>query len=151
MAGPPARHAQMDPHGSAGCQKQDGRRRKKTLDAEKEPDDYTRRVAEWEKDSTLQSAVDSFDERMGPIMQAMGDRDDRADIANRLKRGRSAKRQKKLGLVSGDRVLPKNTQVAASTTVPFAPEMYEVTQVVGALLRIGRVEAGKVKTVHSEN
>lgn len=109
------------------------------------------RVADWEKNGDLQAAIASFDEQQGPIAQAIGDANDRADIANRLKWKRSTKRQKKFGLVSGDRVLLKNAQVTASTTGPFAPGMYEVTETYGALLRIRNVETGKVQTVHNEN
>ena len=60
-----------------------------------------RRVAEWEKDGRLHAAVDSSAERMGPIMKATGDKNDWADIANRLKWRRRAKRQEELGLVLG--------------------------------------------------
>ena len=122
-----------------------------TLDAEEELGDYMQRVAERGKDGRLLEAVDSFEERMGPIMKAIGDRNDRKDIAGRLKWRRGPKRQKKFGLVSGDRVLLKNTQVTASAAAPFAPEVYEVTQVLGALLLIRSTETGKLKTVHNEN
>ena len=88
---------------------------------------------------------------MGPIAKAIGDRNDRADTASRLKWKRGAKRQMKFGLVSGDRVLLKNTQVTAPTTAPSAPAMHEVTQTTGALLRIRSVETDEVKTVHSGN
>ena len=56
-----------------------------------------------------------------------------------------------MGLESGDRVLLKKAHVTASTPGPFGPEMYESTQTLGALLRIRRVETGKVKTVLYEN
>ena len=131
--------------------KMDGAEKKTILDAERELTDYMQRVADWEKNGDLQAAIASFDEQQGPIAQAIGDANDRADIANRLKWKRSAKRQKKFGLVSGDRVLLKNAQVTASTTGPFAPGMYEVTETYGALLRIRNVETGKVQTVHNEN
>ena len=87
----------------------------------------------------------------GPTMKAIGERGDRADIASRLNWKRSAKRQREFGRVSGDRVLLKNAQVTASPTGPFAPEMYAVTQTMGALLSIRSVDTGKVKTVRNEN
>ena len=99
----------------------------------------------------MQEAAGLFEERMGPIVKAIGDRNDRADVASRLKWKRSARRQERPGLLSGDRVLLRNTQVTASTIGPFAPEMYEVTQTMGALLRIRSVGAGNVKTVRNEN
>ena len=42
-------------------------------------------VADWEKDGRLRGAVDSFEERMGPIAKGIGDKEDRADIPSRLK------------------------------------------------------------------
>ena len=81
---------------------------------------------------------------MGQIARAIWDRNDRAKITNRLKCSWVAKRRKKFGL-------HQNTQVAPSTTAPFAPEMCEETQTMAALLRIRSTDAGKVKIVHSKN
>ena len=55
------------------------------------------------------------------------------------------KRRGKFGLVSGDRVSPKASHVSASATAPFAPDVFEVTRAVGALLRIRSVEGAKVR------
>ena len=73
-----------------------------TADAEEEPRDYMQRVSRWEKDGRLQGAVDSFEERIGPIAKGIGDKDGRADIPGRLKWRRNAKRRKRIGLVSGE-------------------------------------------------
>ena len=59
--------------------------KKKMLGAEDGPDDYTQRVADWGRGGSLQSAVDTFEGRLGPAMKASGDRNDRANIARRLK------------------------------------------------------------------
>ena len=56
-----------------------------------------------------------------------------------------------MGLVSGDRVLLKNTHVTAPTTGPFGPEMYEITRTMGDLLLLRSGETGKAKTVRNEN
>ena len=88
---------------------------------------------------------------MGPTTQAIGNTSDRADVASRLKWRRNARRQKRTGLVSGDRVSLKNSQVTTSTTGPFRPEMHGITQTLGALLLIRCVETGKVKTTRNEN
>ena len=121
------------------------------LDAEAEPNDDMQRVADWEKGGKIQAAEESFEERAGPIMKAIGSRDDRADIANRQKWKRGAKGREKFAQVSGDRVLSGKTQATGSTSAPFAPEMYEVANTMGALLRIRIVETGNVETVHNEN
>ena len=45
----------------------------------------------------------------------------------------------------------ENAQVTASTTGPLSPEMYGVTQTMGAPLCTRCVETGKVKAVRNEN
>ena len=97
--------------------------RKKTLDDAEELNYYAQRAADWEEDRSLPREADSLAKRTGQIMKAIGDGDDWADIVRRLKFKPDAKRQKKFGLVLGDRALLRNTQVTASTTAPFAPAM----------------------------
>ena len=87
---------------------------------------------------------------MGPIVKAVGNKGGRAAIGSWLKWRRAAGRQKRFSLVPGARVLLENTQVAVSTTGPFAPEMYEVTPTIGALRRIRSVWTGKVKSAHAQ-
>ena len=66
----------------------------KTLDAGEALKDYMQRVADWEKGGSLQEAVDSFAERALSTAKAIGDRNDRADIASRPGRRRNAKRRR---------------------------------------------------------
>ena len=122
-----------------------------TVGAGEELNDNMHLVADWEKDSRLHGAVDSFEERVGPIKKAFGGRNDRADVASRPKWRRNAKRHKGFGLDSGDRVLLKNSQETALTSGPFALWRYEVTHTMGALLRVRGVETGRVKTACAEN
>ena len=121
------------------------------LDTEERPNDYMQPVPEREKDGKVQAAVESSEERMGPIMKAIWDKNDRADVANRPHGRRGAKSQKKFALVSGDPVLLKNAQVAASPTAPCAPEMEGVTQAMGAPLRSRSAETGKARALRNEN
>ena len=89
---------------------------------------------------------------MGPITAAISDRNDRADMASRLKWARGQKRERGVALVSGDRVLVKNTQVAASKTQrSFAAQAREVTHVMGSLLRGRGAQSGREQIVHYDN